>query len=94
MSLYKDFIVFVDSGSIIPYFVDGAKYVLKPTIFSETFVYDFKEYYKRGSSYFVGVSFSKMVRPIHAGDYNRIKALFLARNSSDSVTKLQLTFSF
>ena len=94
MSLTKDFIAFVDNGSLVPYFVDGAKYHYKPNIISTQFEYDFKTYYKSYNNYFVGVPFSKFVRPIKASDFNMMKQKYEARHKESLKTTTQLVFSF
>lgn len=93
--MHKDFVAFVDGGSKVPYFVDGAKYCIKPNVFSEMFTYSMKEYYKSYNSYYVGVGFSKFVRPILPSDYKMIKALYLEREKNAVVGKnIQLCFEF
>ena len=94
MSAYKEFIVFVDSGSKVPYFVNNVKYVYKPNVISTQFTYDFKLYYKSYNNYYVGVPFSKFVRPITAQDFKMMKELYELRNSEAVKLHHQLVFDF
>lgn len=95
MSLYKDFVNFVDGNSPVPYHVDGAKYVYKPNITSEVFEYEFKIFYKSYNKYYVGVAFSQFVRPISASDFNLIKKLKADSCTYSRVVKAkQLVFNF
>lgn len=93
--MFKDYVAFVDGGSVVPYFVDGAKYTIKPNVYSEYFEYGMKEFYKSFNNYYVGIGSSKFVRPIHAGDFKRVKELYLARGQESIVGKnIQLCFKF
>ena len=92
MGAYEDFVAFVDSGSGVPYYVTNAKYVYKPNIFSFTFTYDFKIYYKSYNNYYVGVPFSDFVRSINAQDFNVMKELYELRENESVKVKTQLVF--
>lgn len=92
MSAYKDFIAFVDSGSKVPYFMTDCKYVMKPNIISIEFQYDFKTFYKSYNKYYVGVAFSKFVRPITAQDFKMMLELHEVRNAE--ITKLHMQLAF
>jgi len=92
MSAYTDFVAFVDGGSIVPYFVTGAKYVQKPNNVHTHFSYDFKDYYKSYNSYYVGVGFSQFVRPIHAKDFQTMFNLYEEREKLSVKKHTQLVF--
>ena len=62
MSIHTDFKFFVDGGTLVPYYVDGVKYFIKPTFYKESFAFEFKQFFKTNTYCFIGVPFSKMVR--------------------------------
>lgn len=77
MSLYNDYVVFVDSGAKVPYFMDGVRYYRKPCFFSDFFEYDFKQfYYSKVSGCFVGIASSSFVRKISKQEFDMMKELF------------------
>ncbi|MDO8454091.1 MAG: hypothetical protein Q7S59_05925 [Sulfurimonas sp.] len=94
MSLYSDFVAFVDSGSKVKYFDDSAKYYPLPQMITKQFEYEFKIYYKCSHRYYVGVSFNKYVREIHAKEFNMVLELAEKREISNIKTNLQLSFDF
>ena len=96
MSMYKDFIAFVDSGAKVPYFMDNCTYVPRPYNIDEVFNYEQKTFYKSSHKYYVGVPFSDFVREITSQDYKMMKKL---KNDSctykNSTKELkQLVFDF
>ena len=86
MSLFSDFVTFVDGGSRVKYFVDGGKYVPKPLNIIDFFEFDFKQYYKTSSDCFIGISCQKFVRKIRVKDFNDMKSLYL-----ESLNKVEKT---
>lgn len=70
MSIYEDFIKFVDSDSYVKYFDHNSKYYPCPLSYSHKFEFDFKIFYRTSMGCFVGVSFSSFVRKISVKDYN------------------------
>lgn len=94
MSLYSDYISFVDGNSKVPYFVDGAIYVPKPKAFSEMFVFEMKEYYHSYNKYFVGIGSSKFVRSISANEFILVKGLHDSFHEFNVPKKVQLLFDF
>jgi len=94
MSVYNDFVAFVDSGSLVPYFVSGVKYRQKPNIVSTFFTYDFKEFYKSYNEYYVGVPFSSFVRKITPQDFDMMKKLYEQRENKKLKVRTQLAFDF
>ena len=96
MSMYSDYVAFVDGGSLVPYYVDGAKYVVKPNVYTEFFIYGMKEYYKSYNSYYIGIGCSSFVRPIYKDEFMKIKELYTARDKDSAVIgkNIQLSFSF
>lgn len=77
MSLYSDFINFVDGGSKVKYFVDGGVYRPLPLNIDEKFEFDFKQYYKSSDGCFVGIASYGFVRKIFISDYKKMKSLYL-----------------
>jgi hypothetical protein len=98
MGLNEDFRLFVDGGSPVPYYVDGAVYVIKPTVIQEVFEYQLKIFYRSFNEYSVGVPFSQFVRPISASDFKLMKQLkedSQYKNNTNKVVHLkQLVFDF
>lgn len=95
--LQKDFIAFVDGDCIVPYFVEDAKYIVKPIDFHERFEYQFKFYYRYFSDYCVGIDCSNFARPIYKDEFIKVKTLFEVRNEARNVSiskKMQLSFDF
>lgn len=75
MSLYSDFVAFLDAGAVVPYFFDGAHYIPKPELIHEELRFDFKVYFRSFNRYFVGIDGRLLVREITAQDYKRVFAL-------------------
>lgn len=73
MSIHTDFKLFVDGGTLVPFYVDGADYYLKPTVYKESFTFEFKQFYRTTFGCFIGVPFSKMVRKISVKEYKEAK---------------------
>lgn len=95
--LYRDYVAFVDGDSIVPYHVDGAKYIIKPVDFHESFEFEFKHYYRYFNDYCVGIACSNFARPIYKDEYLKVKALFIKRNELNEVKvqkNTQLFFNF
>lgn len=94
MSLHNDFMHFVDSGSKVPYFVDGVNYYRKPIVYSELIEYDFKQFYKCFNGCFVGIGCSSFVRKISVSEFEMIKELYEAKEKSlkEIKERVQLTF--
>lgn len=90
MSVYSDFIHFVDGGSLVPYFIDGAKFYPLNFSYYERIEYDFKYYYYSHKGFFVGVGFSSMVRKISKKEYEMIKDSLVKKES----LRVQLSFIF
>jgi len=91
MSLYLDFVAFVDSGSKVKYFDDSAKYYPTPITITKQFEYEFKIYYKCFNRYYIGVSFNNWVRKIHAKEFYMMLELAEKREISNIKTRLQLS---
>lgn len=93
MSFYTDFKFFVDGGTAVKYYIDGAKYFIKPTVYKESFTFEFKQFFKTNTYCCIGVSFSKMVRKISVKEYEEVKALYtLSLESKEDLRKrVQLT---
>jgi len=94
MSVYSDFVAFVDDGSLVPYFAKNVKYRQKPNVISAKFTYDFKDYYKSYNDYYVGVSFSQFVRKITAQDFNMMRELYEKKEKLSLNIHTQLVFDF
>jgi hypothetical protein len=91
MSVYSDFVLFVDGGSLVPYHLHGAKYFPAPVNVVEKFEYDFKIYMRTDSRCFVGVGFSSFVRVISTKDFELVKSKVFVEDASK---KVQLSFIF
>lgn len=94
MSLYSDFVAFVDGGSKVKYFDDSATYFPKPQTIIKQFEYEFKIYYKTPHRYFVGIACNQFVKEIHAKEFNMMLELAEKREISNIKTGLQLSFDF
>lgn len=93
MSVYEDFVHFVDDGSKVPYFMNDVKFTVKPKIIHHQFEYEFKIFYKSFNSYYVGVDFSQFVRSIRSSDFKMMLELYEQKNITMSKAK-QLVFDF
>jgi len=73
--MQKDYIAFVDGGSIVPYYVREGTYSRPPaTPAIESYSLDFKTYSRiSGNKYFVSVAPEYLVRYIRASDFKLIK---------------------
>jgi hypothetical protein len=91
MSLYADFIAFVDSGSDIKYFDDRSKYYPTPITFIEKFEHDFKIFYRTSHGCYVGVHFSGWVRKIPTKDFHFVKSKLESKKVEQRV-QLQMIF--
>lgn len=88
MSFNSDFKFFVDGGTTVKYYIDGARYFIKPTVYKELFTFEFKQFFKTNTYYCVGVPFSKMVRKISVKEYEEVKALYaLSLESKEDLKK-------
>lgn len=94
MSVYTDFIAFVDGGSLVPFHVDGATYFPRPTVYNEMFDYSMKQYYVRHGHYYVGIDCSNFVRQIMPSDYRKMRELFMDSSNASFKKNIQLTFDF
>ena len=94
MSIHTDFKFFVDGGTLVPYYVDGAKYFIKPTVYKESFTFEFKQFFKTNTYCCIGVPFSKMVRKISVKEYEEAKFFHNLKldNREDLRKRVQLTF--
>ncbi|MDT8339114.1 MAG: hypothetical protein RQ763_07935 [Sulfurimonas sp.] len=72
MSLYNDYINFLDSGTKVPYFVHNVSYYVKHSIQEDYFEHEFKLYYKNCNRYFVGIHSEDLVRKISAKEYKEV----------------------
>lgn len=93
MSLYSDFINFVDGDSRVKYFVDGGIYVPKPLNIIDFFEFGFKQYYKTSYGCFVGVACQDFVREIKVKDFNYMKFFYLDSLSNVEKTKERVQLS-
>lgn len=93
MSIHTDFKLFVDGGTTVKYYIDGARYFIKPTVYKELFTFEFKQFFKTSTYCFIGVPFSKMVRKISVKEYEEVKALYILTLESkvDLKKRVQLT---
>jgi len=73
-SFNKDYILFLDGGSLVPYHMDNCTYVPYPnTKVIEELELDYKFYIKTSIGYFVGTNASNYVRKIHPSDFKLVK---------------------
>jgi len=85
---------FCDSPqSLVPYFGEYT-YIPKPQYIEQTIFYDNKFYMKSFNRYFVGISLTKVVRQIHASDFNLIKKQISEIRNMTKGQKGQKTFDF
>ena len=94
MSLYKDYVAFIDGDCPVPYHMEQARYCQKPNIISESFDYDFKTYIKSYNNYYVSIATNDFVRPIYAKDYKLMKSLADERKQLNIKKLGQLCFDF
>ncbi|MFA6195644.1 MAG: hypothetical protein WC656_03255 [Sulfurimonas sp.] len=94
MSLYSDYVAFVDGGSLVKYFDDSATYYPIPQTITMQFEYEFKIYYKSYHKYYVGISCNQFVREIHAKEFKMMLDLAEKRETSNIKTRLKLSFDF
>ncbi len=92
----KDFLSFVDGGSIVPYYVSDALYSRKPNVqIVESISLDYKTYCQtRSNRYFVSVPVDSLIRYITAQDYLRVKDLVKKKELQNNTSKLQLIMDF
>ena len=91
--MQKDYIAFVDGGSLVPYYVSEGTYSRKPPLrVIESYTLDFKTYSRiEGNRYYISVAPEQLIRFIRASDFNLIKAQL---NKQTISMHLQLSFDF
>ena len=92
--MYRDFVSFADSGSLVPYFMVNCTYVPRPNHINEVFEYEQKTFYKSSRKYYVGVPFSQFVREITAQDFKMVRKLKGELCTYKENRKKQLEFLF
>ncbi len=90
----QDYIIFMDSGSSVPYHMEDVPYYPIPVIKLETLEYEDKLYIKSNSFYCVGTRLHSFVRKISAQDYRKIKSEIEAKKKSNSIVGKQLVMDF
>lgn len=91
----KDYLTFLDGGSKVPYYQDGAKYFPKPYNVIEELELDNKFYTHSRSGYSVGTRMSNFVRSITAQDFRWVKEQLDNKSISKQViNKTQLIMDF
>lgn len=71
----KDFIGYIDGGSLVPYHMINVAYFNRPSdeMTIESFELDNKIYVKSKVGYYVSIVTNAFVRSIYADDYFRVK---------------------
>ncbi|MFT7004263.1 MAG: putative HTH transcriptional regulator [Sulfurimonas sp.] len=92
----KDYLTFIDGGSLVPYYYREAKYSRKPNVkIIESISLDMKTYCQtQSNTYYVSVVTESLVRYITAQDFLRVRDEFKKREAQSNVSKLQLVMDF
>jgi len=92
---YRDYLIFLDGGSKVPYHVVGCDYYMMPVNILEQLELDNKLYIKTNNKkYFVGNRTTKFVRSISASEYKLIQNEVNKIKHNRLVTKVQLIMEF